>query len=306
MRYSYATVVCSVLAVLCGCTPVGQWFFGVSADGIKADRFANDPLVKRLAIAVDRGDEAGVAAAVAQGASVNSRGKDGFCLLCWAVARNNPKGFEALLKHGADLYADCRDLMYLPDASYSRSVLQQALASENPQCLKAALRQGLSPDHVPYPKDGMTLILFAAWIGSMPAIETLLEAGADINRRDSSGYTPLVNAMMRRDYNTAWFLLQRGADPIIKDDRGNEFTDFLKEYGSRGVGPDSSKSFEQIVSELVRRGLLTRQDIVEADKPKTSGKPGVEIIYHEPGSEVGQAIRAMDRAKQEATRRGNK
>ena len=83
MRYSYATVVCSVLAVLCGCTPVGQWFFGVSADGIKADRFANDPLVKRLAIAVDRGDEAGVAAAVAQGASVNSRGKDGFCLLCW-------------------------------------------------------------------------------------------------------------------------------------------------------------------------------------------------------------------------------
>ena len=93
---------------------------------------------------------------------------------------------------------------------------------------------------------------------------------------------------------------------MIKNQFGGDLAAMLKEYGSRGVGPDNSKNFEEVVSELVRRGLLTRQDIVEADKPKTSGKPGVEIIYHEPGSEVGQAIRAMDRAEQEATRRGNK
>ena len=60
---------------------------------------------------------------------------------------------------------------------------------------------------------------------------------------------------------------------------------------------------EKIVAELVRRGLLTRQDIVEADKPKQSvldGPPGITVIEHSPDSEAGQAIRQLDQAEREA------
>jgi hypothetical protein len=58
---------------------------------------------------------------------------------------------------------------------------------------------------------------------------------------------------------------------------------------------------------LAMRGLLTRQDIVEADKPKRSalddGPPGVTVIEHSPDSEAGQAILEMDRKEREANER---
>jgi hypothetical protein len=112
---------------------------------------------------------------------------------------------------------------------------------------------------------------------------------------------------MGRNYNEAWVLLENGADPTIRDDIGHDFAWGLKEYGSRGVRPDNQESFEAIVAELVKRGLLTRQDIVEADKPKRSalddGPPGVTVIEHAPDSEAGQAILEMDRKEREANER---
>ena len=218
------------------------------------------------------------------------------------MARKNPKGFEALLQQGADLEADYRDPRFLRDESYNSSVLKVALGCANPEYVRAALRQGLDPDYVPHPVDGMTLIILAARVGATAVIETLLEAGADVNCRDVSGYTPLVNVMMGCEYNTAWFLLRHGADPTIKDDRGHDFADSLKQYGSRGVRPDHRKSFESIVAELVKRGLLTHQDIIEADKPKPSalgGPPGVTVIEHTPDSEAGQELLQLDQIERE-------
>ena len=88
---------------------------------------------------------------------------------------------------------------------------------------------------------------------------------------------------------------------------GHDFTWGLKEYGSRGVRPDNLESFEAIVAELVKRGLLTRQDIVEADKPKHSPlggtPPGITVIEHSPDSEAGRAILEMDRSEREANER---
>jgi hypothetical protein len=59
--------------------------------------------------------------------------------------------------------------------------------------------------------------------------------------------------------------------------------------------------FDKVVAELERRGLITQEDIVNADKPKNGS--GVETIVHPPDSEMGRAIRQMDQAEQEANRR---
>ena len=71
--------------------------------------------------------------------------------------------------------------------------------------------------------------------------------------------------------------------------------------------PDQREYFVKVVNELVQRGLLTHQDIVEADKPKQStlddGPPGITVIEHDPNSEAGQAILDLDRAEREANRR---
>jgi len=73
----------------------------------------------------------------------------------------------------------------------------------------------------------------------------------------------------------------------------------LKEWGSRGVWPEQRESFEAVVAELIRRGLLTRQDIIEADKPKTPNA-GITVIEHAADSEAGHAISELDRREREA------
>jgi hypothetical protein len=151
-----------LVAWLIGCRPIGELFFGIRPDLIGPNEFTADPLLQRLAVAIDRGNDGEVAKAVLDGANVNATGKDGFCLLYWAMARNNAKGFEALLSHGADLEADYRDPEFLPEVSYRRAVLLIMLGLDNQACLKAALRQGLDPNFVVNPKNGMTLL---AWAG---------------------------------------------------------------------------------------------------------------------------------------------
>jgi hypothetical protein len=49
-----------------------------------------------------------------------------------------------------------------------------------------------------------------------------------------------------------------------------------------------------IVEELVNRGLLTRQDIIEADKPKMPNS-GMTVIEHSPDSEAGQELLRVNR-----------
>jgi uncharacterized protein len=295
IRFAVASV---MLALLSGCGTVNQWFFGVQATDITAENFSRDPLVRQLAIAVEQHDEPAVKAAVSQGADVNSFGAGGFRLLYWAMVRNKSEGFETLIKYGADFNADYRDVPFLPDRSYRRSVLRVVLESDSRECLKALLRHGVSPDYAPQSEDGMSLICFAGRAGSVSVIEALLEAGADINRRDAAGYTPLVRAMMGCEYNTAWLFLRRGADPTIKDYRGKTFADSLKQYGSRGVRADHQESFDAIVAELVSRGLITHQDIMEANKPKRSilkeELQGMNAKEFSPGSGAGNAILRLD------------
>jgi len=307
MKKVLANLIVGMLGVIIGCKPAGGWLFSVQADRIEPDAFSSDSITKRLAIAVDRGDEAAVASAIKAGANVDGEGQHGFCLLYWALARKNPRGFELLLKHNANLEADYRDVKYLPDESFRYTVLEKAIASREPECLKIAIRHGLDPNYVLHPEDDTPLIFYAQRAESTPAIAVLVDAGADINRRDGAGYTAVVRAMSARDYNTAWFLLQRGADPTVKDERGRDLVSELKEYGSRGVRSDQRESFDKVINELAQRGLLTHQEIVEADKPKRSalrdGPAGITVIEHDPNSEAGRAILKLDQSEREANRR---
>jgi hypothetical protein len=155
----------------------------------------------------------------------------------------------------------------------------------------------------------LTLLFTAVARHSIPVIKALVTAGADIDRQETSGYTPLIYAAMTCSYNDAWALLECGADPTVCDHRGQDFVWELKQYGSRGVRPDQRASFEKVVVELINRGLLTRQDIIEADKPKPvpsgfeDSPPGITVIEHTPNSDAGQAIRELDRLEREANER---
>lgn len=300
----------TALAWLTGCNGVRDALRGTPPERISGDTFSVDPVVKRLAVAVERCDRIAITTAVQAGADVNAVGRHGCRLLYWALARGNPAGFERLLERGADINAPVCDPSQATQGVRIVTVLEKALASQDPAFIKAALRQGVDPDYVPFPGpfDSRSLLFFAVQGNSIPVAAALLDHGADIDRTSVGGYTPLADAGRGCDYNMAWFLLSRGADPTIKDESGHDFVWGLKQYGSRGVWTGHEKSFEAIVAELVKRGLITHQDIIEADKPKPvppgfeGTPPGITVIEHSPDSEAGQAILELDRLEREANR----
>ena len=288
-----------------GCHKLGQFLGYVQEEHITPTAFSSEPLICKLAIAVEKADRKEISAAVQAGADVNAFGRTGFRLLDWAIARNNPRGFEALLEQGASLDALYRDPKTVPDRSYNLTILERVLGTNSGEFIGAVLQSGVDPDHVPFPEDGRSLLFFASDARAIRVVDALLDKGAAIDYRDNSGNTPLFDAMLMRNYTTAWHLLRRGADPTARNRHGNDFVWGLKEWGSRGVRPDEREYFEKVVDELVRRGLLTRQDIVEADKPKTPNA-GITVIEHSPDSEAGQAILELDRREREARGRENR
>jgi len=275
-------------------------------DQITAISFSTDPDVSRLAIALEKHNREDIAVAIQRGANVNACGTAGYRMLDWAMSRRNVRGFEALLEQGARLDALYKDPRITADRSYNATVLERVLAADSDDFIRAAIRSGIPPDHVPFSRDGRSMIFFAANAGRTSVVDALLDSGATIDYRSNDGRNVLFDAMLARNYGIAWQLLKRGADPTVKNNRGHDFVWGLKEWGSRGVRPEHRESFEAIVDELVRRGLLTRQDIVEADKPKqpaAAGKPGITVIEHAPDSEAGRAIQELDRLERDSIRR---
>jgi ankyrin repeat protein len=262
-------------------------------------QFYSDPLQVRLAMAVDAGDVAGVEAAVRDGANVHAWGMDGYSILYWAMARRNVAGFEALVKHGADVTGDYRDPAVIKEKRFRNFIVRLTLEVADPGFLEAALRQGLDPDYVLDKNSKESLLFLAGGRHNEPALRLLLDSGANIEHQNHLGYTALGEAMLRCDFKTMWFLMQHGADPTAKNFVGHDVSWQLKEYGSRGVLPEQREYFEKVIDDFVRRGLLTRQDIMEADKPKKA-KSGITVIEHAPDSAAGQAIFRLDQLEREA------
>jgi hypothetical protein len=261
--------------------------------------FYTDPLQVRLAVAVDAGDPAAVEAAVRDGADVRAWGKDGYSILYWAMARKNVAGFEALVKNGADVTGDYRDPAIVKENRLRNFIVRLTLEVADPGFFKAALRQGLDPNYVLDKDSNESLLFLAGGRHNEPALRLLLDSGANIEQQNHLGYTALGEAMLRCDFKTMWFLMERGADLTVKNVFGHDLSWQLREYGSRGVRPEQREYFEKVVEELVQRGLLTRQDIVEADKPKTPNA-GITVIEHDADSEAGQAILKLDQLEREA------
>lgn len=293
------------LAVVTGCRPPTMPLGNRPLKQVPPSEFFADPLQLRLAVAVEAGDATGVEDAVRAGADVHAWGKDGYSLLYWAMARNNLAGFESLVKNGADVTGDYRNPTILKEERLRDFIIRLILEVADAGYLEAALRHGLDPNYVLDKDSNESLLFLAGSRHNEPALQLLLDSGARIEQQNCVGYTALGEAMLRRDFKTMWFLMERGADPMTGSDRQSDVPAKFKTYGSRGVRPDQREYFEKVVDELVRRGLLTRQDIVEADKPKTPNA-GITVIEHSPDSEGGRAILELDRREREANGRDNR
>jgi len=84
--------------------------------------------------------------------------------------------------------------------------------------MKRLLDSGVSPDAGSTGDEGISAMTAAADSGSVPAIQLLMERGADINDEDAWGGNALTDASLSGDVTVVKFLIDHGCDPNANDD----------------------------------------------------------------------------------------
>lgn len=214
-----------------------------------------DERVRALAEAAGDGNVSKVEALVRQGVDVNSRGAQGATPLFWAM--RNIAGYRKLLELGAD-----------PNLEFGggMSVMRWSLPHENPAILRLALEHGGNPNLVFRRSNSITgsdsrpLIFDALAYGDEKVI-VLLNAGAEINGRDSLGRTPLLYTAFMGNFRMTQLLLERGADYSAKDNQGNDLATFISRWGKRvRSGTPQASDMEKVVNWLKQRGVVVQTD----------------------------------------------
>ncbi len=122
------------------------------------------------------------------GADVNAREQwGGQTALMWAAAQGQPEMIDVLLEAGAD-----------PNARATARDWERRLTSE-PR-IKEMFSGGLSP------------LLYAAREGCVACIDHLIAGGADPDITDPDGATPLIAALLNFKFDAAKALIEAGAD----------------------------------------------------------------------------------------------
>lgn len=176
--------------------------------------------------------------------AINDQGAHGFTLLMHAVLTLRPKIISWLVKNGADptipsnngiapvhVAAELDKPIYLKSLLISKEVAN----STNPNYSLSPLHRAVTSNRV------KNIIL-------------LLDMGADINAPDSVNNTPLKKALAPTDFPIARLLLERGADPFIKNNNGYNYIDHLESWeGRRDIfTQDAQDEFDDVVA-LVKK-----------------------------------------------------
>ena len=115
--------------------------------------------------------------------------------LMWAAGENHPAVAELLVEHGAD-------------------VTVQAKSDDWPRQMTSEPRAQFRPT------GGLTALLYAARSGCTRCAIAIVEAGADINRPNPDGITPLINALDNKSFDIAMYLIDQGAKVDVWDMNG--------------------------------------------------------------------------------------
>lgn len=195
-----------------------------------------DPLAMKMQVAVlHKQDLREVQRILKAGFDINAPiGCGTFNSVDGAVAVGNVKILKYLLAHGAEpkgwaLYqaAWCQK----PEVSYQ---LADAL-------LKAGANAGYKQSWPAYNTTGDTRLPatnrfetplhVACYLGNESVVELLLkQPGGDLNGLNIDGSTPLMNAARKGNRKIIKLLLDKGADPLIRNGRDERAVDFARKY----------------------------------------------------------------------------
>lgn len=203
-----------------------------------------DPAVARLAEAAARGDRRRIAE-LAPTVDLAAQGDDGVTLLQWALLNQSPQGLEALLEAGANPNQVGMD---------GDTVVHLAALANDDRYLTILLAKGADPNvgH----GDTKATPLRSALIGErIEQFQALLAAGADPDRADRMGNTPLHVAGQINEPARALDLLKAGADPMARNLQGATFQRYLFMTRAELLNAETRRDREAVQAWLTEHGI---------------------------------------------------
>lgn len=199
--------------------------------GAKAD-ITNNYGASALGEAIKLNDLEMVKLLLDAGADVNSPNLDGQTALMLAISMGSNDIAKLLVSRGADINA--------VENFRGQNALMWAAGGNMPEIVELLLAKGaknidLRAHHDDWPRQqtsepraqyqsrqtgGLTALLYATRSGCYRCAVALVKAGADVNKPNPDGVTPLINALDNRRFDIAMFLLDKGANPHVWDMHG--------------------------------------------------------------------------------------
>jgi|GEM_PF-2947964 len=166
--------------------------------------------------------------ALAEGADVNLRIKQGSTALHWAAAKGREEIVQLLIDHGADVNA-VDELGWTPAFLASNSGFG-AIAQLLVKCgaKTRAMVNGREAELFTPGQEPNDQLIEAVEAGDLEAARTAIGVGADVNCVSGDGWAPLLSAV-KQDPRLTELLLANGADPNVASDRG--YTPLMRAAG---------------------------------------------------------------------------
>jgi ankyrin repeat protein len=160
------------------------------------------------------------------GADANAANEDGQTALMLTARTGNVALAKLLVQHGADVnkresYRDQSALMWA--AALGHADMVAFLVSQKADLTVKAkdnewMTQISSEPRVQYrPTGGLTPLLYAARAGCLACVTAMVQAGANVDRPNPDGMTPMMMALDNGYPKVAQYLLDRGANPHTWD-----------------------------------------------------------------------------------------
>lgn len=181
---------------------------------------------------------------IQRGADVNAKDRRGWSPLHWAVHKDFVDIAKLLISTGADVNA--KDILGQSPLHYAISEGNVALAElliSAGAYVDAKLKNNVTPLVLAFSKDNVsiakslieaganidvtidginqTLLEYAIQRNKVELAELLISTGVNISFKNKDGYTPLHLCAMKDNLELFISLLERGADPELKSDCGN-------------------------------------------------------------------------------------
>ncbi|KAJ1933649.1 palmitoyltransferase akr1, partial [Linderina macrospora] len=194
--------------------------------------------------------------------------------LFWAISAQRMNVIMYLLDHGAN--AGLQD-------STGNSALHVAIHSGSvPITIYIACTQcavlGYTVDLVD--ANGITPLMWACYQGKPELAALLVRLGADVNKQDLRGQTSLYFALIRGGYSDIDFLLEKGADPN------------LREYGSGDAASPTGNTAFDLAASIGYKAEFDKQ-VKRAQEQLAAAASGPTVFNRSIRKEIAPALMAL-------------